>query len=465
MAYRYESLAAQIRTAIEQGTYRPGERLPGLRRLSRRHGVSMATALAAYRSLEDAAYIEARSRSGYYVRARAGLAEPTMSSPPSRPMPVSGQELVLRLVQAANEPNVVQLGAAVPDSRYLPVVALERAMTRAARRYRQRGSEYMFPPGLPELRRQIAQRLVETGCRVGPDELVITNGCQEALTLALRAVTAPGDIVAIESPCFYGLLQVIESLGLRAIEVPTHPREGIALDALEQIIARWPVRACVVVPNYSNPLGYCMSDTNKQALVSLLARHAIALIEDDVYGDLGFSGQRPPAAKAWDRDGNVLYCASYSKSLSPGLRLGWIAPGRYQAQVEYLKYVSNLAAPTLAQLALAEYLEHDGYDRYLRRVRGEYARAVSRMIDAVGRHFPAGTRVTQPEGGFVIWVELPEEVDTMALAHRALAAGISIAPGPIFSATQKYRRFLRLSCACVWDERIERALAKIVRLL
>ena len=306
--------------------------------------------------------------------------------------------------------------------------------------------------------------MADAGCQLAPDDIVVTGGCQEALSLALRAVANPGDIIAIESPTFYGLLQVIDSLGMRALEIPTDPNHGMSLDALALAIEQWPVRACVVVPNFSNPLGYCMPPARKQALVSVLARHDIALIEDDVYGELGFSAPRPEAAKAWDEDGRVLYCSSFSKTLAPGLRVGWIAPGRYRERIEYLKYVLNLASPTLPQLAVAEFLERGGYDRHLRQVRGDYARQIARMIQTVGKTFPEGTRVTQPAGGFVLWVELPSGSDAMRLYRQALAERISIAPGPMFSATQKYGNFIRLNCAQPWDERMERAMVTLGRL-
>ena len=343
--------------------------------------------------------------------------------------------------------------------------ALERALARAARLHRSRAAAYEFPPGLPELRRQIARRMVQAGCAVGADEVVITNGCQEALVLALQAVTRPGDVVAIESPTFYGLLQALEALQLEALEIPTDPVDGLSLEALQLALERWPVKAVVATPSFSNPLGYCLSPTRKRGLLELLGRHGVPFIEDDIYGDLGFSAQRPPPclALAEGTGAEVIYCSSFSKTLSPGLRVGWILPGRHQSRVEYLKYVLNLATPTVPQLAMAELLRGGGVERHLRAVRGDYARAIARMIEAVTRHFPPGTRITQPAGGFVIWVELAPHVDSLELARRARSEGISIAPGPIFSATQKYRNFVRISCACPWDRRVEAALAWLSR--
>ncbi len=465
----YERLAGELRDQIAVGVYGVGERLPGVRALSRTRGVSVATVLAAYRTLENEALIEARPRSGYYVcpSLAVEVLAPTRSAPAIHPHPVTGQELVLSLVKASNDPAVVQLGAAVPDPSFLPVRAVERALARAARLHRSRAAAYEFPPGLPELRRQIARRLSARGCAVNADDIVVTNGCQEALQLALRTVTQPGDVVAIESPTFYGLLQALDSLQLEALEIPTDPVAGLSLEALELALERWPVKACVATPNFSNPLGYCMSESRKRRLLTLLGARGVPLIEDDIYGDLGFGPRRPPPCLALSEGtgAEVLHCASFSKTLSPGLRVGWLVAPERQSRVEYLKYVFNLATPTISQLALAEVLRGGGYERHLRAVRGDYARAVERMIAAVTRYFPPGTRVSQPAGGFVVWVELAPEVDSLEIARAARAEGISIAPGPIFSATQKYRNFMRLSCACPWDGRIEAAVARLASLM
>ncbi|MFN3751485.1 MAG: PLP-dependent aminotransferase family protein [Thiobacillus sp.] len=463
----YQTVAAELAQRIAEGHYAPGTRLPGVRSVARQRGVSVATVVAAYHRLEDEGHIEARARSGFYVRARRLLhtIEPQRRTAASRPRLVSGQDMAMALIKASNDPRIVQLGAAVPDPDYLPTQAVARALGRAARLQRIRSAGYMMPPGAPELRREIARRMSESGGRIHADDIVITTGCQEALSLALRAVTRPGDVVAVESPAFYGLLHVMESLGLEVLEIPSHPREGIVLDALGFALERWPVKACVVVPNFSNPLGFLMPDVNKRALVSLLGKHGIPLIEDDVYGDLGFDHRRPTTCMALATHADIIHCSSFSKTLAPGLRVGWVATGRHRERIEYLKYVSSIASPTVPQLAVADLLESGRYERYLRDVRGKYASAVARMSDAVMKYFPEGTRVSQPLGGFVLWVELAGKADSFELARQALKSGVSIAPGPIFSASGKFRNFIRLSCARVWDDRLERALVGLAMLL
>lgn len=463
----YQQLSDEIAQRIASGTYVPGERLPGVRTLARTRGVSVATAVTAYQVLADRGHIEARPRSGYYVRERQIIhsIEPDSSTSTVAPRLVSNQAMAMALIKAANDPGIVQLGAAVPDPAFLPTQAIGRALAKVMRVDRSQAAGYMMPPGAPELRRQIAKRMNESGSEVSADSIVITTGCQEALSLALRAVTKPGDVVVVESPTFYGLLHVLESLGLEALEIPSHPRDGIALDALAFALDRWPVKACVISPNFSNPLGCSMPDENKRTLIRLLDKYQIPLIEDDVYGDLGFNQRRPTTCKGLSPQADILYCGSFSKSLSPGLRVGWIAAGRHHDRIEYLKYVTSIASPTAPQLAVAELLANGRYERYLREVRGRYASAVARMSDAVMKYFPDGTRVSLPQGGFVLWVELPGGNDSFEMARRALKQGISIAPGPLFSASGKFVHNFRLSCARVWDDRLERALITLARLV
>jgi DNA-binding transcriptional MocR family regulator len=468
MSSLYQQVAEEIAQRIATGMYVPGERLPGVRGHAQNRKVSVATAIAAYQVLVDAGYIEARPRSGFYVRARQPIqaieVEPVAIANP--PRLVTGQAMAMALIKAANDPAIVQLGAAVPDPTFLPTQVIGRALAQVVRTRRAETAGYMMPPGAPELRRQIARRMSETGGAVSADDIVITTGCQEALSLALRAVTVPGDVVAVESPAFYGLLHVMESLGLEALEIPAHPRDGVALDALAFALDRWPVKACVVSPNFSNPLGCRMPDENKRALVHLLGNHRIPLIEDDVYGDLGFAQHRPSICKGLAPHADILYCSSFSKTLAPGLRIGWIAAtGERRERIEYLKYVTSIASPTVPQLAVADLLGTGRYERYLREVRGRYARAVARMSDAVMKSFPEETRISQPQGGFVLWLELPEGVDSFTLARRALRKGVSIAPGPLFSASGKFGNFIRLSSARVWDARLERALVQLAKLI
>jgi DNA-binding transcriptional MocR family regulator len=461
----YEDVAGRVARLIEQGTFRPGARLPSIRRLSRQWTVSITTVLGAYRLLEDEGLIEARPQSGYYVQPPVVElhGRPDSSRPTGAPTEVGMSELLMMIVRDTRDRDLVQLGAACPDPSLLPVERLNRTLMAAARDHGIVATCYDVPPGCEALRIQVARRAMTAGCTLAPHEIVITSGCQEALLLSLRAVCRTGDIVAVESPTFYGVFQALEMLGLQALEIPTHPRDGISLEALRYALEEHPIRACLVISNFNNPLGSCMPEERKRELVQLLTKRGVPLIEDDIYGDLAFAAERPKVAKAFDEAGTVLLCSSFSKTLASGYRVGWVAPGRFQPEVEHLKLVSNIATASLPQLAIAAFLAAGGYDHHLRRIRRLYARHVALVEQAVMDAFPKGTTVTRPSGGFVLWVEMPPSVDSVRLYEQALAAGITFAPGPLFSAKPKYRNCLRLNAAC-WSDRVADAIVRLGQL-
>ena len=463
----YQSLADRLQILIRDQVYPVGSRLPGVRVLAAQQQVSVSTVVNACRELEQRGVLEARPRSGYYVRQPPVVREaPRVTTASRRPRRITGQERVLQVLQNVNNPSVVNLGAAVPAPEYMPVATMERMFHSVLREERRRCVGYAFPPGAPELCTQIARRLAGLQCEVSPEDVLITNSCQESVAIALKLTTQPGDTVAIESPTYYGLLQVIDSLGLKALEIPTDPEAGISLEALTLALDRWNVSACVVVSNFSNPLGVRLSDSRKQALLALLSKHKVPLVEDDIYGDLPLSGPRPRPVKSWDKNGLVYYCSSSSKTLSAGLRVGWlVTPERHREKAQHLQFINTVSVATPSQLVLARYLERGHYDRFLRQLCGEHARGVARMTERVTQLFPQQTRVSRPAGGFVLWVELPGEVDTTELMEKALEAGVSFAPGSLFSASGKFANCLRLNCAVKWDNRVEQALVTLSRLL
>jgi DNA-binding transcriptional MocR family regulator len=463
----YRQVALRISELIEHGTLRPGERVPSVRKCSEQQDVSIATVTQAYRLLEDQGLIEARPQSGYYVRARRWLPalEPEVSRPSRRPVDVEVADLIMEVVRGGRNPDLIRLGATLPSPELFPIMALHRTMAAAGRRSPMAANSYDPPPGNAALRVQIARRAMEAGCALAPDDVITTIGVTEALNLCLRAVAKPGDVIAIESPAFFGILQIIESLGMRVCEIPTYPREGICLDELGARLKCCRIKACLFTLNFSNPLGSCMPDEKKKALVKLLASHEIPLIEDDIYGNLAFDGTRPHVAKAYDADGWVMLCDSFTKTLSPGYRVGWVAPGRFKQRVEFLKFVNTSATPSLPQMAVAEFLQNGGFDHHLRKIRKLYAYQMQRMTEAVRSSFPAGTKITRPSGGMCIWVELPPRVNSLSVYQQAMAAGISIAPGPIFSAKQKFQNFIRLNCGNPWTDTINNAVMTLGRIV
>jgi len=463
---RYEQVAERIGQLIRQGTWPAGSRLPGIRRLAGQLKVSVATVQRALELACDWGLLESLPRSGHYVRlpntARFEIA--SGSQPELRPQPVGSQELALNLVRASLHSDFIQLAAAVPAPEFLPLAAFNRSLRKALNQP-DHSDHYCFPPGHAPLRKRIALRMLSAGVACDADRVLITNGCQEALTLALQAITRPGELVAVESPTFYGLLQIIAHLGLQALEIPTSATTGLDPQALRTALARWPVKAVVTLANFSNPLGFRTPDESKQALAAFCREHRIPLIENDIYGDLSFGPERPRALKAFDPDDWVIYCNSFSKTIAPGLRLGWLLGGRFQAQLEYLQYANSLSAPTLPQLAMADYLKGTAHDRYLRQVALRYRHHIELFRQAIACHFPGPLKLSAPQGGFVLWVELPAEIDTLPIYHAALRRRISFAPGRVFSVSGKFHNCLRLSCAMPWNQEVQQAIAELGRLL
>lgn len=464
--FLYEAIANKITKLIRDAVIKPGDKVPSVRRFSAQQRVSVSTVLQAYLLLEDRGILEARPQSGFYVRFRAaGLPpEPSGSFLRSTAATVDIDEQVARVFEATQQSNIVQLGVAIPHTDLLPNNRLKTVTNLILRESPALVNSYEHTVGNAELRRQIARRSLDMGCSFSSDEIIVTAGCSEALFLCLRAVARPGDIIAVETPTYYGVLRTIQSLDMKALEIPTHPRKGISLGHLRAELKKHAIKACVVMPNFHNPLGFSMPDRQKEELVALLNHHDIPLIEDDVYAELHFDAERPKPAKAFDKKDLVLLCSSFSKTISPGARVGWAVPGRYRKQVEKLKRMTNNSTATLPQIVISRYLQNGGYDHFLRKIRKAYALQMEQMLGAVTRYFPEGTRVTRPDGGCVLWVEMPRRVSGLELHRRALKNNIAVAPGMFFSAKRRYHNCIRINCANPWSEKIEQAVATLGRL-
>ncbi|HET7842802.1 MAG TPA: PLP-dependent aminotransferase family protein [Xanthomonadales bacterium] len=461
---RYEALAADIAASIERGVLKPGDKLPSVRQASARRRVSPATVFEAYYLLEARGLVQSRPRSGYYVAAKPKVLPPApelASSPDSEARPVEISAMVFDILRSAMTRDVVPLGSAFPSPLLFPLAKLGRVLASAATQMDPWSTVDDLTPGSLPLRRQIALRYLLDGVQVDPDGVIVTNGAMEALNLCLSAVCAPGDAVVVESPCFYACLQALERHGLRAIEVATDPREGIDLAALETALVRHRPQACWVMTNFQNPLGSAMPSDKKRALVDLATRHRVPLIEDDVYAELHFGARRPVLAKSFDTEGWVLHCSSFSKTLAPGWRVGWVAAGRFTSRVAQHKLTASLATSIPVQLALARYLERGSFDRHLRTLRATLAAQRDAYIATIAECFPQGTRVSRPDGGYMLWLELPAGIDALALHRQAMALGISLAPGPMFSASGGFRHCLRINAGHPLDARAKSALKRI----
>ncbi len=391
-----------------------------------------------------------------------------MSRPPVTATAITVADLRLLLLTEFGQPGVIPLGAsngAVSEGSTKAVHALMNSISRSQPLL---SAAYAPPAGMPSLRQQVARWYVRAGCAISPDDVVITCGALEAIHVCLRAVARPGDTIALESPTYWGILQTIEMLGLKALEIPTHPRTGASLDALEVVLNQNLVKAVVLIPTAHNPLGCTMPDENRSRLVDMIRQANVALIEDDIYADLGYTPARPRSCRSYDDDSaksNVMVCGGFSKTVAPSLRIGWCIPGRWLNEVTRMKAWLNIGAPTLPQLALAQFMQEGHYERHLRKVTTIYRRQVERMTELVAEHFPADTRITRPRGGFLLWVELPEAVDSVDLHHRAMNSGISICPGVVFSAAGKYRNCVRINCGLLWTPRVEQAIPTLGKLI
>jgi DNA-binding transcriptional MocR family regulator len=457
--YRYLRLADEIESKIKTGVYKSGDRIPSIRRLHERTGYSINTVCQAFIELEKRGLVEPRQKSGYFAKPLLDhiLPAPLLKQHRPQPKKVAINTLASSIVEAMGDRSALQLGGTLVAPELLPLKHLSRLIKSIpTQKMMEILSTYDNPAGNPDLRRRIADRALTLFQRTDADDIVITNGCIEGVSLCLRAAAAKGDTIMVESPTYPWFLQIIEDLNLLALELPTHPRTGIEIDQVKKAISQHDIKACILVSNFHNPLGLMMPEENKQRLVEMLNRNKIAIIEDDIHGDLYFGEKRPTTLKSYDREGMVLYCSSFSKTIAPGLRIGWTLPGKFKAQVKQLKLNHTIASPPLVQYAVAEYLRGGAYDRHLRKLRTALKNQVSNMATAIARYFPEGTRITAPRGGLVLWVELNRRVSSLEVYREARRKSIAILPGIMCSTTPKFKHFIRLSCGFPWSSEVER---------
>jgi DNA-binding transcriptional MocR family regulator len=457
--FRYLALADTIEKGIRTGVYQAGEKLPSIRQLHVKTRLSISTVSKALFELEKRGVVDSRPKSGYYVKPLLEniLPIPQTHRPGIKPNKVTINNLAFTVMEAMGDPDILQLGGSVMVPELMPLKELSRGIKSASLdQLAGLMATYENPMGHLGLRRQIAQRYMGLIDNIQPEQIVITNGCFDAVAISLQAVAAKGDIIIVESPTFPWYLQLIEDLHMLALEIPTDPREGIDLNQLEKALAHHAVKAAIFNSNFQNPLGFLPPDDKKRAIVQLFNQKKIPIIEDDIYGELYFGRSRPSTLKSFDRKALVLYCSSFSKTLSPGLRVGWCMPGAFLENVKRRKLYVSIASPTLTQEILARYLKNGHFDRHLRRLRTTLQRQMADMTLAVARYFPKDTRVSTPKGGLTIWVQLKDSVDSLELFRKALAAKIAVLPGIICANTDSYRHCIRISCGLPFDEALDR---------
>lgn len=465
----YLQVAGGLEKMIDDDVLKIGDKLPSVRVLSDEYGISMGTAFQAYYHLEGKGLIEARPKSGYYVRFNQKRFPelPKMTQPDPLSHDVSVKEMIASIYSdiASHNARIINFALAVPDPSLLPAAKINKSVMQALRNSKDSCISYEHTQGNAELRKQVAKLAFNWGGKVKPDDIVITGGCLEAITLCIKAITQPGDTVAVESPNYFGIFQALENLGLKVVEISSSPVTGLDLEGLQQAIKKYPVKACIVIPNFNNPLGGCMPDENKKKLVEIISQKNIPLIEDDIYGELYFGKTRPRTCKYYDTKGLVMYCSSLSKSLSPGYRIGWTIPGKFLEQVKQIKRINNISSPTLTQAAMAHYLQHGRYEYHLKTIRKALHTQSLRYLQGIIDHFPEDTKVSRPHGGFILWVQLNKKVNTFKLRVEAMKHHISIVPGKIFSASSNYNNCIRISFGKSWDDEADYGLMILGKLI
>jgi DNA-binding transcriptional MocR family regulator len=465
--HKYVEVAERIETLIDKRVLKIGDKLLSVRALSKEQGISLSTAFQAYYLLESKGLIEARPQSGYYVKFSREFTRdlPKTCEPLDDATPVSVDDMINSVYVDLNADKILNFSTAAPAIELLPTAKLNKAVMHVLRESRTSCLHYEHIQGNASLRKQIARQAFNWGGVPSEDDIIVTAGAVEALSLCVKAITKPGDAIAIESPTYFAIFQVMESHGLKVVEIPTDAVFGIDLDYLEKAIPRFDIKACLFVNNFNNPLGSCMPDENKKRLVDMLAKKEIPLIEDDIYGELYFGKTRPKTCSSFDKKGLVLHCASFSKSLAPGYRIGWTIPGRFKERVLRLKRMHTVSTNTLSQAAVANFLSNGRFELHLRHLRKALHTQSLRYVQAVTEFFPEDTCVTRPQGGFTLWIEMNKKINAYKLHKRALKHNVGIAPGQIFSSQGKFENCFRISYGQPWTTPIEQGLQTLGKLI
>ncbi|WP_257657207.1 aminotransferase-like domain-containing protein [Parapedobacter lycopersici] len=462
----YQRIAKNMEHQIQHNVLKVGDQLPSIRTMCREYGVSMSTVLQAYYDLVGKGLIESRPQSGYYVSYshRKFPTAPETSNPVGTPGVQETTALISKVYANLGSHHDLSFSVGVPSPALLPVAKINKALVTAMRSLPAGGTLYDDIQGSSRLRRQIARAAFSWGGKLEEQDLVTTAGCMNALAYSLMALTVHGDTIVTESPVYLGVLQLAQSLGLRVLELPTNPITGIEIDALKKTLETDKIKLCLLTSNFSNPLGSCMPDEHKREVVLLMEKYGIPLIEDDLYADIYFGHHRPKSCKTYDESGIVLWCGSVSKTLAPGYRVGWVAPGRFRDQVMRTKLYHSVSSATLPQEAIANFLETGRYENHLRKLRSTLYANLLQYLRAISTYFPEGTKVSRPEGGFLLWVELPRQVHAVQLYESALRYNISIAPGRMFTLQHQYHNCLRLSYGILWNDQVEAGLRTLGKL-
>ncbi|MFT2010497.1 PLP-dependent aminotransferase family protein [Pontibacter sp. 13R65] len=455
--FLYLRISGVIEHQILTNILRYGDKLPSLRTICREYGVSQNTALKAYYHLESKLLIETRPQSGYYVRYSSHRipAIPKVTNPAATAKTGDSDQLISIVYNSLGEDGCLPLSLGTPANELLPIAKLNKGLLLAARELKGSGVAYDKVEGNVRLRRQIARWSFAMEYQFSHEDLITTNGCLNALSYCMMALTEKGDTVAMESPVSFGMLQLAQVLGLKVLELPTHPQTGVDLNALEDALRKEKLKLCLFISNFSNPLGSCMPDAHKKEAVRLIEKYNIPLIENDLNADVYFGKHRPKSCKTYDECGLVLWCGSVSKTLAPGYRVGWVAPGKFKERILRMKLYHAISSTAVTQEVIASFLETGRYESHLRKLRQTLHFNYLKYAQTIADYFPEGTKASRPQGGFVLWVELPRHINTIQLYEKALKQKISFAPGRIFTLQNQFDNCMRLNYGLVWNEKLE----------
>jgi DNA-binding transcriptional MocR family regulator len=460
--FLYESVAKSLEASISEGVFKVGDRLPSIRQICQKYAVNASTAVRAYVELEQQDLVEPRERSGYFVKPKPLIknALPIINKQDLKVYEIDVVQIMKKFNQAKIDKNIVSLTSSVPEGHLIPQKKIARIIRQITAQELEVSLMYDAMSGLTELRQEIAKHYANTNLSVSVDEIMITNGCLEAINLCLRATVQQGDTIAVTLPCYYGILRALQASGLKVIELPRN-NDGFDVVQLEKLIAEKNIKAILCLANFNNPDGLSISDDNKKAMAMLSARLKVPIIEDDIYSDLHFSERRPLSIKGFDQAGWVMLCSSFSKIVAPGLRVGWVMGGRFHNKLENVKFTGNYSVPIFNQLIIKHLMHNNGLERHLKTMRQTLAKQYHLYRHCIENSFPEGMPMSDPQGGFVLWLELPKTIEVLKLYNKALESGVAFSIGQLYSPSKAYGNFIRLSFSKAWSLETENAVKKL----
>ena len=455
----YDELFKELTEMIEKGVYIPGDKLPSVRSMAKGRNISNTTVLKAYRSLESAGLINTIPQSGFYVSYKAG-GSPNITTLESRKTEIDTFDLDQMLSENPDNPTLHLFGAGRCDKKIVNVPQMNTYLSKLIHSSEMNDHMRMPIRGNEELRKQIIKLMYLKNSNITPDEIIIMTNCFSAIYFAFTALCSPNDLIAVESPCNYGALKIFKGLHLRVVEIPPGIEGGIDIEKLKTAIDTYDIKAIYVNPNCNNPLGTIMPDHKKKELADLANDKQIPIVEDDAAGELFYTKNHPSSIVSYDRNGYVLFCSSFSKIFSDAFHLGWIAAGRYTEAVLECLRTAGTQVSALIQVPISIYLQSNSYQVHLRRIRKTYKQRVENMLKDIRAFFPHCPFISNPEGGYLVWVKLPNKLSSMELYKELLPYNLSVMPGKFFSTDDRYLDYIRL-CAAQYDLSNRHCLKKV----